>query len=213
MIDLPSVVNAPSELPLDGVTYRACRLAVADYGEILAWLWDRLPLPEDGSPALFSSAESWVALSATDGLAVVLHLSLLPCQPGLTRDAARRLAARMDEGAQARLFAIAFRRRAMRPRPGGKDLALVDWGPIFESLTQHQAGMYGAAARLTLDQLDNHAARGEPEGPDSLTPAEAQAMWEADRRADEADGTPPDPDAVLLPGESIASPEVPGDGG
>jgi hypothetical protein len=84
-MDLPSACNAPRELPIGGVTHRARRITLDGYGEILAWLSDRLPPSLDGSPLLLSSPESRIALATTDGLAVVLHLSLQRCHPGLTR--------------------------------------------------------------------------------------------------------------------------------
>lgn len=184
-MDLPRIVNAPRELSLGGVTYRARALTLADLGEILAWLEDRLPPDpetERAGPPLFSGDASRLALASTEGLAVVLHLALLPCQPRMTRDDARRLAAGMTPEDQARLLAIAFRRRPSYDPPGegppAKDLAEIDWGPIVEALTQHRAWAYPEVARLTLDQYDNHVARGELRGPDDLDMAEVQRMWE-----------------------------------
>jgi hypothetical protein len=183
-MDLPSVSNAPRELPLGGVTYRARTLTLNQLGEVLAWLDDRLPAEGRGAGGLplFSSEAVQLALATADGLAVVLHLSLASCHPTLTRDEARTLAGSLDDADVARLHAVAFRRRPnyAPPEPGrGKDLAEADWGILWEALSQHQAAAYAGAGELTLDQMDSYLARGEIEGPDGLTAAEVQAMWEA----------------------------------
>src|SRR4051794_4352158 len=99
-MNLPNVTNAPRILVLDGTAYRARTLTLGQLGEVLAWLEDRLPHDDDdknnrAGPPLFSSEASKLALATTDGLAVILHLSLLSCQPSLTRDQARSLAATM----------------------------------------------------------------------------------------------------------------------
>jgi hypothetical protein len=182
-VDLPSVTNAPRELSLAGALFRARTLTLADLGEVLAWLEDHLPPdPERDGPPLFSSEASRVALASTEGLAVVLHLSLLSCHPDLTRDEARALAAGMTPEDEARLMSIAFRRRPSYAKPGegppAKDLAEVQWGLVVEALTQHRGWLYPEVARLTLDQYDNHAAKGELAGPDTLDPRDVQRMWE-----------------------------------
>jgi hypothetical protein len=177
-MDLASVSNAPRILTLGDVSYRARTLTLSQLGELLAWLEDRT-----GVPLIpLSADEARIALATTDGLAVVLHLSLLSCQPGLTRDQALALAATLDRETQSRLEAIAFRRRPgyAPPEEGtGKDLAESDWGATWEGLSQHRADRYEAVGGLTLDQLDNYAAKGECDGPDALKPSEVQAMWEA----------------------------------
>lgn len=179
-MDLPSLANAPRIISIAGVSYRARTLTLGQFGELLAWLEDRLT---GGTAAVpLSCDEAQVALATADGLAVVLHLSLLSCQPTLTRDEATALAGMLDADAEARLRAIAFRRRPGYAPPAdgtGKDLAEADWGEIWEGLTWHRADRYAAVAELTLDQMDNYAARGELDGPDSLSRAEFQAMWEA----------------------------------
>ena len=181
-MDLCYLTNAPRELSLGGVVFRARSLTLGDLGELLAWLEDRLPPEDDGTPLRFGSEAARLALASTDGLAVVLHLALLSCQPYLTRGDCRALAAGMGEDEVARLHAIAFRRRPNYSRdesgPPAKDLAEVAWGETFEALTQHRAWVYPEVARLTLDQYDFHAARGELAGPDDLAPSEVQAMWE-----------------------------------
>lgn len=177
-MDLPSICNAPRALALGGVTYRACALTLVQLGEILAWLEDRLGA--DCVP--LSSDAARIALATDDGLAVVLHLSLLYCHPTLTRDDATRLAGTVDAEAALRLRSIAFRRRPGYHPPSdgsGKDLAESDWGLIWEAMTGHRADRYEAVGHLTLDQLDNYFAKGELDGSDSLSPSEVQAMWEA----------------------------------
>lgn len=184
-MDLARVTNAPRELTIAGQTLRACALTLADLGEVLAWLEDRLPPDPEGErdgPPLFSDPTSRVALASTEGLAVVLHLALLSCQPALTRDEARRLAAGMTSEDETRLMAIAFRRRPNYDPPDegapAKDLAEIAWGPIVEALAQNRGWVYPEVARLTLDQYDNHVARGELRGPDDLDPRDVQRMWE-----------------------------------
>jgi hypothetical protein len=177
-MDLPSISNAPRVLPVAGVSYRACVLTLRQLAELAAWLEDRTGI----ACVPLSCDAARVALASTDGLAVILHLSLLDCQPGLTRDEAAAMASALDEETTSRLMAIAFRRRpGYKPPPdgSGKDLAESDWGAIWEGLTRHRAELYGAVGGLTLDQLDNLAAKGELEGPDALSAAEVQAMWEA----------------------------------
>jgi hypothetical protein len=196
-MDLPRITNAPRELPLGGAVFRARALTLADLGEVLAWLEARLPpdLTRDGPP-LFLAEASRLALATTEGLAVVLHLSLLSCQPSLTRGDARRLAAAMTPEGESRLWAIAFRRRT-RHEPRGEgapatDLAEAPWGEIVEALTRRRAWAYPLVGRLTLDQYDNHAARGATRGRDDLGPADVQRMWEAAMApdADQTDVTP-----------------------
>jgi hypothetical protein len=177
-VDLPSITNAPRALSIRGVTYRARALTLEQFGELLAWLEDRTDIPL----VPFCSDSARVALATTEGLAVILHLSLLSCQPHLARDQAQTLAETMDADGQTRLMAIAFRRRPGYAPPAegaGKDLAETDWGIIWEALTQHRADRYGAVGQLTLDQMENHFARGELAGPDSLSMADFQAMYEA----------------------------------
>lgn len=196
-MDLPRITNAPREFPLAGRTLRARTLTLADLGEVLAWLEDRLP-PDPGcerdGPPLFSAETSRLALASTEGLAVVLHLALLPCQPALTRDDARRLAADMTPEDESRLMAIAFRRRPNYDPPGegapAKDLAEINWGEIFAALTQNRAWLYPEVARLTLDQYDNHVARGELRGRDDIDPKDVQAMWEAVMKVDQEKAAP-----------------------
>lgn len=190
-MDLPSVTNSPRTLVLGGVSYRARALTLGQIGEVLAWLEGRLPPdPERDDPTLFSGESSRIALATTEGLAVVLHLSLLSCHPSLTRDDAKVLAAAMDANDEMSLLAIAFRRLPSPPagndRPA-KDLAEVNWGEIFEDLTGHRADAYEGAASLSLDQFDNFASRGESHK-DTMSPAEVQAMWEAAKDA----GNPPE---------------------
>ena len=181
-MDLPSIINAPREFPLGGVVFRARALTLADLGEVLAWLEDRVPRGEDDGPTLLSGDAARVALASTEGLAVVLHLSLLACQPAMTRMEARALAAGMTEDDEHRLKAIAFRRRPNYDPPGegqpAKDLAEIAWGPIVEALAQHRGWVYPEVARLTLDQYDNHVAKGELAGPDDLKLSDVQRMWE-----------------------------------
>ncbi len=184
-MDLPRIVNAPRELTLAGQTFRARTLTLADLGEVLAWLEDRIPPDPEGErdgPPLFSAETSRLALASTEGLAVVLHLSLAVCQPALTRDDARRLAAGMTTEDEGRLMAIAFRRRrSYEPEDDGapaKDLAEVNWGGMIEALAQHRGWVYDEVGRLTLDQYDNHVARGELRGRDDLDLRDVQKMWE-----------------------------------
>jgi hypothetical protein len=225
VIDLPSVSNAPREISPNGTTYRARRLTLSQYAEVLAWLGDRLPANEDGTPILLSAPESRIALATTDGLAVVLHLSLSSCHPELTRDEARALAAVMGEESQAKLLGIAFARRPGFDKgrdDGGaparyEDLAEVDWGPIWEALSGHQGGFYGAVGEMTLDQMECHLHRGELSGPDTLSMSQVQAMWERDQAgADATDGSEEVDAPILHPGESIVAnphPEATDDGG
>ncbi len=190
-MDLPRIVNAPRELPLGGVTLRARALTLADLGEVLAWLEDRLPPDQRDGPPWFSSEASRLALASAEGLAVVLHLSLLPCQPGMTRDEARALAADMSAEDELRLMAIAFRRRPNYDPPAegrpAQDLAEIRWGEVLEALAQHRAWVYPEVARLTLDQYDNHVARGDLRERDDLDPKDVQRMWEEAMKRD--DGT------------------------
>lgn len=191
-MELPNVVNAPRELVLSGVVYRARALTLADLGEVLAWLEDHLPPDPEGGrdgPPLFSAATSRLALATTEGLAVVLHLALLPCQPAMSRDEARRLAAAMTAADETRLLAIALRRRpsygSAEDGPPAKDLARIGWGEVFAALTQDRAWAYAGVSRLSLDQYDNHAARGDLPGPDTLDPKDVQRMWEEAMTRDE----------------------------
>jgi hypothetical protein len=176
-VDLPSVCNAPRVLPIGGTSYRARALTLAQLGELLAWLEDRT-----GAELVpFSSDPARVALASADGVAVILHLALLSCQPRMTRDEAAAMAVGLDAEETARLMAIAFRRRPGYAPPedgSGKDLAESDWGAIWEGLTRHRAELYGAVGGLTLDQLDCLVAKGEIDGPGTLSPSEVQAMWE-----------------------------------
>jgi hypothetical protein len=193
-MNLPSVTNAPRTLVLGGVSYRARALTLGQIGEVLAWLEGRLPPgSERDGPTLFSGESSRIALATTEGLAVLLHLSLLSCHPSLTRDDAKALAAAMDENDEIRLLAIAFRRHPCPPaendRPA-KDLAEVNWGEIFADLTGHRADAYEGAASLSLDQFDNFVGRGVSQK-DTMSPAEVQAMWEAAKPA----GNPAEEDA------------------
>jgi len=181
-MDLPSITNAPRELPLGGAIFRARALTLADLGEVLAWLDDRIPRGDDDGPTLLSGETARVALASTEGLAVVLHLALLSCQPSMTRGEARALAAEMTEDEERRLKAIAFRRRPNYDPPGegkpGKDLAEIQWGGIIEALAQGRAWVYQEACRLTLDQYDNRVKKGEWDEPDDLKPSDVQRMWE-----------------------------------
>lgn len=178
-IDLPSIVNAPRELRIDGSIYRARTLTLGQLGELLAWLEDRVA----GGAAVvpLSSEAARLALASADGLAVILHLALSSCHPAITRDQARAMATSLGAEAEARLMAIAFRRRPGYAPPedgAGQDLAESNWGATWEALTGHRADLYAAVGGLTLDQFDNFSARGELEGPDSLKPDDVQAMWE-----------------------------------
>lgn len=186
-MDLPSISNAPRVLAIGGVSYRARALTLGQLGEVMAWLEDRLG---GGPRAVPWSDAARLALATTEGLGVLLHLALLSCQPAMTRDQAEALAGALDPQAEARLMAIAFRRRPgyAPPQPGaGTDLAECDWGALWEAVSGHRADRYEAIARLTLDQLDNHAARGELDGPGSLSTAEVQAMWEAAKATNDAE--------------------------
>lgn len=183
-MELHYISNAPRELSLGGQTYRVRTLCIGDFGEILAWLEDRLPVdPERRGPVLFSSEAAQLALATTEGLAVVLHLACLPCHPGMTRDDARRLTASMTEAETDRLRSIAYRRRP-KYGSGGEgaplsDLAEIRWGEVFYALSGHDATRYDDVARLTLDQYDCHADRGEVAYPDDVDVASLQSMWEA----------------------------------
>src|SRR5262245_40337078 len=98
-MDLPSITNAPRVLTIGGVTYRARTLTRAQLGELLAWLEDRIT---GGTyPVPLSDDAARVALASTDGMAVVLHLSLLSCQPALSRDEANALVAELDAESEA----------------------------------------------------------------------------------------------------------------
>lgn len=185
-MDLASVTNAPRALTLNGQTLRARTLTLGQIGELLTWLKDRLP----DDDLRFSSEASRLALATTEGLSVLLHLSLLSCHPGLSRDEARGLAATMGEDDAIRLHLIAFRRLPGKPAdpdaPPPKDLALVNWGEIFEALSGHKPEKYAGVAGLTLDQFDNWANKGEGHDKDALDPRDVQAMWEAAQAKDEA---------------------------
>lgn len=177
-MDLPSISNAPRILMLGGQSYRARTLTLGQIGELLAWLQDRLP----DDDLRFSSEASRLALATTEGLSVLLHLSLLSCHPGLGRDDARGLAATMDEDDALRLHAIAFRRSPGKPASPddapAKDLAEVNWGEIFEALSGHKPYAYAGVANLTLDQFDCWVSKGEGYDKDALDPREVQRMWE-----------------------------------
>lgn len=178
-MDLIHVTNAPSPVVLAGLTYRCRTLTLGQIGEVLAWLEERLP----GEELLFSSEASRIALATTEGLGLLLHLACEHHHPGLTREAAQALAAGMDGGDEARLLSIAFRRAPGKPAdpnaPPAKDLALVNWGEIFEALSGHKPYAYAGVASLTLDQFDCWASKGEGYDPDALDPRDVQAMWEA----------------------------------
>jgi len=183
-MNLSSITNAPRAFMLGGVSYRARALTLGQFGEVMAWLEDRLPSdPARHGPLPFSDTSSRLALSTTEGLAVLLHLSLLSCQPSLTRDDARALAATMDADDEGRLLAIAFRRvptgRHNRTDRPAKDLAEVNWGEVFEALTGHRAAAYADVAGLSLDQFDNFVNRGRTHDDGTLSPADVQAMWDA----------------------------------
>lgn len=193
-MELQYASNAPRELSLGGQTYRARTLSIGDFGEILAWLEDRLPVdPERSGPVLFSSEAAQLALATTEGLALVLHLACLPCHPSMSRDDARRLAARMDEGETDRLRSIAYRRRpSYRNDAGepGSDLAQIRWGEVFYALSGHDPGRYGDVARLTLDQYDCHCQRGEVAYPNDVDVGHLQKMWEAEMGKDKPTESP-----------------------
>lgn len=187
-MNLPNVTNAPRVIVLDGATYRARTLTLGQIGEVLAWLEDRLPRRGDNDRVrlpLFSGEASRLALATTEGLAVILHLALVSCHPGLTRDQARRLAATMTVEDEARLLSTAFRRRLdvlKSHRPGdrpSRDPAELNWGEIFETLTDHRADAYEGLAALTLDQFDNLVGQGESADEGRLSPSEVQALWNA----------------------------------
>jgi hypothetical protein len=200
VIDLPTVANAPREVSIRGVTYRGRALNYNHLAEVYAWLEERVET--DGEPFRFSSDACRLALATSEGLGLVLHLSLSSCHPDLSRDAARALASDPDPALAARILAVAFRRRRVRPSSDpGKDLAEIDWGPAWDALAGHKGALYEAAGNLTPDQLDVFLGRGETDDEGTLTPAEVQAMWEASP-------------AILRPGESIVmpSPEAPTDG-
>lgn len=177
-MDLISIVNAPVPLTLGGLTYRCRTLTLGQIGEVLAWLEGRV----DGD-LLFSSEASRIALATTEGLGLLLHLACEHHHPGLTREAAQALAAGMDGDDEAKLLSIAFRRAPGKPAdpnaPPAKDLALVNWGEIFEALSGHKPYSYAGVASLTLDQFDNWANKGEGHDKDALDPREVQRMWEA----------------------------------
>lgn len=185
-MDLPTITNAPRELVLGGAVYRARAITLADLGEVLAWLDDHVPADRDDptpGPLRLSAEASRLALATTEGLAVVLHLALLPCHPALTRAQARTLASALTREEAARLMAIAFRRRPAYARgdrgAAGRDVADIRWGEVVEVLARHRGWVYPEVLRLTLDQYDNHVARGELPGPDDLDLAEVQRMWDA----------------------------------
>lgn len=184
-MDLVSVSNAPRQLVLGGVIFRARTLTLGQIGEVLAWLEGRLP---DGE-LLFSSEASRVALSTTEGLGLLLHLSCEHHHPSMTREGAQALAAGFDTDDESRLLSIAFRRLPGKPAdpdaPPAKDLAQVNWGEIFEALSGHKAYAYEGVAGLTLDQFDNWANKGEGHDKDALDPREVQAMWEAAQKETE----------------------------
>src|SRR4051794_34203799 len=139
-MDLPSVSNAPRALSIGGATYRARALTLGQLGELLAWLEDRIN--GGARPVPLASDSARLALATTDGLAMLLHLSLLSCHPTLTRDRAAALVGDLDADGEARLLAIAFRRRPgyVPPDDGaGKDLAGSDWGAIWEGVSGHRA--------------------------------------------------------------------------
>jgi hypothetical protein len=218
-MDLPSISNAPREIGVGGLTYRARALTLGQVGELLAWLEDRTG--EDLAP--LSSDAARLALATSEGLGVLLHLALSSCHPGLSRDEARALAGAMTPADEGRLWSIAFRRRpgyeppkpaeAGDDAPAGKDLAEVAWGPMVHGLSGGRADRYGAVLGLTLDQVDCVCSKGEVEGPGTLSPAEVQAMWEA-APGPGAEAEAVDPAPVLLPGETIvvAATEEPTDG-
>lgn len=176
-MDLIHVTNAPSPVALAGQTYRARTLTLGQIGEVLAWLEVRT----DGE-LLFSSEASRIALATTEGLGLLLHLACEHHHPSLTREAAQALAAGMDCEDEAKLLSIAFRRAPGKPAdpnaPPAKDLALVNWGEIFEALSGHKPYAYAGVANLTLDQFDNWANKGEGYDPDALDPRDVQRMWE-----------------------------------
>lgn len=177
-MDLVSVTNAPRALSLNGQTLRCRTLTLGQIGEVLAWLEERLPEGE----LLFSSQASRVALSTTEGLGLLLHLACEHHHPHLARKRAQALAAGMDADDEARLLAIAFRRLPGKPAdpdaPPPKDLAVINWGEIFEALSGHKAYAYAGVASLTLDQFDNWANKGEGYDKDALDPRDVQRMWE-----------------------------------
>lgn len=188
-MDLIHVSNAPRALSLNGQTLRARTLTLGQIGEVLAWLEERVE-----GDLLFSSEASRIALATTEGLGLLLHLACEHHHPGMTREAAQTLAAGMDGEDEARLLAIAFRRLSGKPAdpdaPPAKDLALVNWGEIFEALSGHKPYAYAGVASLTLDQFDCWASKGEGYDPDVLDPRDVQRMWEEAQKKDEA------PDAV-----------------
>lgn len=226
------LANAPVPLTIGGATYRARTLTLGALAELLAWLDDRLPPPEDGAPLAFASEPAQLALATSDGLAVLLHLSLLPCHPGLTREDAARLAGTLDDDGSRRLVAVAFRRRASRPEPGAgvdpdghrSDLALADWPGTFHHLHEECGLDYAAISRLTLDQLDNilergrgyagygdpaeHAADGSEWVPGRpISRREMQRLWEAARATDDDTGPKPDDSGTTPESESESESE------
>lgn len=188
-MDLISISNAPRTLVLGGLSYRCRTLTLGQIGEVLAWLEGRVE-----GELLFSSQASRIALATTEGLGLLLHLSCEHHHPSLTREGAQALAAGFDTEDESRLLAIAFRRLPGKPTdpdaPPAKDLALINWGEIFEALSGHKPESYEAVASLTLDQFDNWASKGEGHDKDALDPRDVQAMWEAAQAKDE------EPDAV-----------------
>jgi|GEM_PF-3222266 len=188
---LPNVTNAPRVIALDGTSYRARALTLGQLGEVLAWLDDQLPdRPDREGPPRLSDEASRIALATTEGLAVILHLALLSCQPELTRDQARSLAPLLTVEDEARLLSIAFRVPSIErggnpedPPPSSKDLAEVSWGALFERLVEQGILGYEQVAQLTLDQLENRLSRGAPADAKAepgvpLSLAEVQALWE-----------------------------------
>jgi hypothetical protein len=58
-------------------------------------------------------------------------------------------------------------------------LTLAQLGELLAWLEDRTgAELYGAVGGLTLDQLDCLVAKGEIDGPGTLSPSEVQAMWE-----------------------------------
>jgi hypothetical protein len=69
-MDLPSISNAPRELPLGGVTYRARALTLGQLGELLAWLEERGCAAEEDqalSPAEVQAMWEQAQAEATEG--------------------------------------------------------------------------------------------------------------------------------------------------
>lgn len=190
-MDLPSITNAPREISLGGATYRAKALSLCGLGEVLAWLEDRLGYETDperpGASPGFTSDGARLALASDEGLAVVLHLSLLPCHPKLSRDDARALVAGMAPDQEARLLSIAFRRRPGYSPPDegqGKDPSEIAWGETWEAVAKKNPSLYPALGNLTLDQFDNLAQGGTDQN--SLSVFDVHAMWLKATREDAA---------------------------